>query len=220
MSFDRLAPFYRTMELVLAGGKLQRCRLAWIDAVSDSSKILLAGEGHGRFLEVCARCFPRACITYVDSSRRMLEIAAARWKAAGGQPDLIQFVRAELPDWQPEEAVFDLIVTNFFLDCFPPGQLEAVIRTLGQSASPCARWLVADFTVPPGGWRKWRSQAILALAYGFFRQVTDLPARQLVPPDGFLEAAGFSLQSRSTSEWGLLRSDLWARQVRPSRPQA
>ena len=211
MSFDRLAPIYRTMERVLAGGKLQRCRTAWVAEVRSARRILLVGEGHGRFLERCAREFPEASITCVDASRAMLRLAAARWQAAGGRAEAVEFVQAELPAWRAPEARFDLIVTHFFLDCFPAPQLAEVVAGLARAATPGARWLLADFTVPPRGWRRWRARWILALAYAFFRRATNLPARQITPPDPFLEQAGFRRVKWRTSEWGLLRSDLWAR---------
>jgi len=41
--------------------------------------------------------------------------------------------------------------------------------------------------------------------------MTRLPAKQLTPPDPFLERAGFTLHRRNESEWGLLHSDWWKR---------
>ena len=106
---------------------------------------------------------------------------------------------------------FDLIVTHFFLDCFPAAQLAAVIELLADSASAGANWLIADFMVPERGWQRWRARLILWLAYAFFRRVTGLSAKRIVPPDEFLVRAGFSLRRQMRSEWGLLRSDLWCR---------
>jgi len=211
MSFDRIAPFYRALELLLAGGKLQRCRVMWLDRVWSARNILLVGEGHGRFLEVCARRFPRSQILYVDASGAMLRIAKRRWLRAGGRPSAVEFVRAELPSWTPPANQFDLVVTHYFLDCFTPQDLELVVERLARAAKPTADWLVADFAVPPCGWRRLRAQAILALAYGCFQPATGLEARAITPPDGMLQAAGFQLQRRQTKECGLLQADWWAR---------
>ncbi len=83
MSFDRLAPYYRGMERLLAGNKLHRCRTAWLEEVRDAKRILLAGEGHGRFLEVCAREFPQATIVCVDASREETLAIAEAYAVAG-----------------------------------------------------------------------------------------------------------------------------------------
>lgn len=211
MSFDRLAPFYRAMEWLLAGGKLQRCRVAWLAEIPEPRRILLVGEGHGRFLEVCARRFPQAAIMCVDASRGMLRVSEARWRAAGGRPGAIEFVQALLPEWPGDAGSFDLIVTNFFLDCFTAAQLGPVVAALARRAAPDACWLIADFNVPPRGWQRWRARLILASAYAFFHWATALPARELIPPDGFLSAAGFRLTRRRLAEWGLLHADVWVR---------
>ncbi len=76
MSFDRLAPWYRWMELLCAGQKLQRGRIAFLGQIPPPRHILLPGEGHGRTLRECRRRFPEARITCVDASAGM--IAQAR----------------------------------------------------------------------------------------------------------------------------------------------
>ncbi|HAM73624.1 MAG TPA: hypothetical protein DCM86_18480 [Verrucomicrobiales bacterium] len=210
--FDPIAPHYRWMESVLAGKKLQRARLRWIDEASQSRHILLAGEGHGRFLVECRKRIPKARITVVDSSLRMLEIARRELRAetvAGGPQ--VEFLHASLPEWTPDADAFDLVVTNFFLDCFPPPALQRVVTTLAQSCRDQGRWLVSEFHVPPHGWRRWRARAILASAYSFFRIATRLPARALPDYSPLLESASLQLERRSLSEWGLLTSELWVK---------
>lgn len=204
MSFDRLAPFYRAMEFLAAGGKLQRCRLAFLDEIPPPRQVLLAGEGHGRFLPECVRRFPEARIVVVDASARMLEIA--RGKVAS---ERVEFRQADLRAWDGPNGQFDLIVTHFFLDCFPPDELAAVVAALGKLAAPKANWLLADFEIAPGGWAKKRSRVILALLYAFFRTTCGLKARALVPPDHDLQLAGFSRKCRLTFDWGLLKSEWW-----------
>lgn len=206
MSFDRLAPFYQAMEWVSVGGKLQHCRLAFLDEIPAPRKVLLAGEGHGRFLPECVRRFPSADIVVVDSSARMLEIAKSK-----SQTSRVEFVHADLLKWTPSDAGFDLIVTNFFLDCFPADQLAAVVGRLGKLASPDANWLLADFEIAPSRLARLRSRVILGLLYRFFRLTCGLHAESLVSPNVDLENAGFSLNRRLTSDWGLLKSEWWRR---------
>lgn len=209
MSFDRLAPHYRWMEWVLAGEKLQRCRVIWLDDVKSAKHALLVGEGHGRFLAECARRFPETRFTCVDASREMLNCAQSVWRKARGNPRQIEFVHAALPDWSPPQNAFDLIVTDFFLDCFSPRKLPDVIAKLSAAACPGAHWLIADFCVPARGWLRIRAQIILSLAYSFFRVATNLSASRLTAPDDLLRQHGFQLTKRRISEWGLLHADQW-----------
>lgn len=213
MSFDRLAPHYRWMELVLAGNKLQRCRISFLDRVPSPRRILMAGEGHGRMLVECRRRFPAAFITYLDSSVGMHAMARRGLEAAGLDAGRVEFVQSDVLEWCHRGADHDLIVTHFFLDCFGPEQLEVVVQGLSRAARPECDWLIADFQEARGWIRGIRSRVILAAMYTFFRAVTALPARSLAVPDRALERAGFVRQARCETEWGLLSSAWWRRGV-------
>ncbi|HVU99712.1 MAG TPA: class I SAM-dependent methyltransferase [Verrucomicrobiae bacterium] len=208
MSFDLLAPHYRWMEFVLAGGKLQRCRARHLPKISSANSILLLGEGHGRFLPECLRRFPQAAVTCLDSSAGMLRQARAR---LNGDASLarIEWICADALHWAPPPARFDLLATNFFFDCFRPDQIRRLVEKIAPAAAPGAHWLVADFQTAERGLRRVRSRVILWSMYLFFTTVTGLPARRLSTPDEALAAAGFHLKSREEFEWGLLRSDWW-----------
>ncbi len=210
MSFDRLAPHYTWMERALAGPRLQRCRTAWLDALAGCESLLIAGGGHGHFLRACARRFPEMEIVLVDASAQMLAHAEARTRRAGLESARLRFVHGALPAWRPA-ARFDAIATHFFLDCFPPEELPAVVGALADASRPRAQWLLSDFTVPPRGWRRQRARAIHALMYAFFRPVTGVRARRVTAPDDLLRTHGFALVNRKTSEWGLLHADWWTR---------
>ena len=274
MSFDTLAPYYRTMEFVAAGGVLQRCRTAFLAETVNSRRALLLGEGPGRFLVELLRTNPRVEVTCVERSPRM--IAEAQKGLDESELARVQFVQADALTWQPlsrpsanfpppdgeragvrirrsevprfepmnrtaqpfvahatkgcrtpvrwflgrgtpeSQAVagrlhggFDLIVTHFFLDCFRPEELAALVAKIAESAAEDAQWLLTDFREPESGWRRWRGRAALALMYGFFRVATGLSASRLTPPDPFFETAGFRLASRRLANFGLAHSDLW-----------
>jgi len=209
MSFDVLAPHYRWMEFVSAGEKLQRCRTAFLDRVVGANRILILGEGNGRFLLECRRKLPDAKITVVDASAQMLARARKRLERRGIDAGRIDFVRGDALAWTPEAGAFDLIVTHFFLDCFRADQLEPLIVRLARAGAPRANWLLSDFQSAPAGLARFRSKLILWLMYRFFEAVTRLPASALTPPDVFIERHGFKLREREVFDWGLLHSDRW-----------
>jgi SAM-dependent methyltransferase len=214
MGFDLLAPHCRWMEFVLAGQKLQRCRTAFLDEVAAPKNILLVGEGHGRALVECCRRFCVARIVCLDASERMLN--QARERLAPRLRAQVEFIHADILQWEAATAhSFDLIVTNFFLDCFRQDQLNHVINRLALSAAPGADWLLSDFQVASSGMTRIRSRVILWAMYIFFRVVTRLSATRLIRPDPLLKAAGFDLHRRLETEWGLLHSDWWREQGVP-----
>jgi len=208
-NFDWLAPYYRAMEWILAGPKLQRCRAAFLNSLPAPRHALIIGQGTGRFAEALLRAHPNIRCTCVDSSRRMLEVARLHLEARGLDMALVNFVHADILEWSPPPEAFDLVVTHFVLDCFRPDQLAKIMPSLAVAATPDARWLLADFQEPAAGLARWRARAILEMMYLFFRGAVGLPAAELTCPDAWLVQNGFTLRERQTFEWGLLHSDLW-----------
>lgn len=209
MSFDTLAPHYRWMERVLAGEKLQRCRTHFLEKIPTPKRALLVGEGNGRFLGEFLRRFPTTQIVCVDASEKMLTAASASIASSNHPP--VEFIHADILNWTPPANHFDLVVTNFFLDCFTADQLQTLVPSLANAATSNATWLVTDFCSASGGWKKLRTQSILASMYLFFRFATKLPARQLTAPDPYLRASGFNRMDRAFFDWELLHADLWRR---------
>lgn len=207
MNFDRLAPHYDWLEALTAGGRLQRTRTVWLEELADRRRILSVGEGHGRFAAACAARFPAAELTCVEASPRMLARAQRR---LGGAFARLHWHQGDVHAWRPE-GKYDALVTCFFLDCFPPAELAAVIAQLAECATHDAIWMVADFAVPTQGAARWRARAVHALMYAFFRRVVNLPARGWTPPDDLLRQHGFVSAGRRDFEWGLLRAELWRR---------
>jgi ubiquinone/menaquinone biosynthesis C-methylase UbiE len=211
MSFDPLARHYGWMEWLLAGHKLQRCRTTFLDRVEGVRNVLIAGEGNGRFLTECRSKLPDARIIVVDASAGMLRAARERLTRRGLDPGGVGFIHTDALVWQPEAQAFDLIVTHFFLDCFPPEELKQVIANLASAAAPGATWLLADFHMPASLLPRCRARTIHAMMYAFFRLATRIAACRLTLPEDFLGAHNFALLERRTSDWGLLHTDIWAR---------
>jgi hypothetical protein len=141
----------------------------------------------------------------------MIQEARRAMNRSGLDDAWVRFVQKDALTWQPPGAVFDLVVTNFFLDCFRRDELEGLVAKVAASATNQAQWLLSDFCLPERGWRRARARVVLALMYRFFRCATGLRASRLTPPDGFLQAAGFRLMHRRLANFGLAHAELWLR---------
>jgi hypothetical protein len=140
-------------------------------------------------------------------------VALARREAARvpGGPERARFHVADVRTDPLPASGYDVIVTNFLLDCFPVDQLGRVVLRLSEAAAPNARWVVGDFAEPPAGWRRALARVALAGMYAFFRLTTHIPAAALVDPGPMLAAAGFVPVSRRQRLGGFLVSTLWQR---------
>ncbi len=208
MNFDRVAPFYRRLETLLFGGRLQAARCAFVRQINGAGRALVVGDGDGRFLEQLLRAQPDLQVECLDASAAMLALARRRAGEAR-----VQFIQADLREAAFPTKRYDLIVTHFFLDCFEEPNLGRVVEKLSAAASDDAIWLIADFHEPPRGWRRSSGRLIIATMYLFFRMAAGLEARRLVDYAPLLQAAGFTLTNERISANELIRSQRWERKA-------
>lgn len=214
MSFDRVANSYRPLETIAFGQSLQRARVGWLETIHRSQRVLILGEGNGRFLCELLRVHPKIDIDCIDASERMLMLARAR--ACRRHPESwprVQFIHADIRNWSPLHS-YDLIVTHFFFDCFPRDEVKAIVDKAARAAAPGAVWLLADFTIPPAGiLARAHAKFWLCMMYLFFRNAAGITANELVDPSAYLEEHNFVPISCQSSRAAMLKSELWQHRV-------
>ena len=191
------------------GRALERRRWEFLPEAADARRVLMLGEGDGRFLAAFLKANPRAEVDYVDLSARMLALAARR---AGESTGRVHFHHADARVWPlPDGAAYDLVVTHFFLDCFTTEQLATLLDRLAPATTVGARWIVSEFHQPGHGIAAWRASLWIGGLYAFFGLATGLKVRQLPAYQPLLQAHGFHAQRTVTADAGLLVSELWRR---------
>lgn len=199
------------MEALFARERLQRCRVALLGAIPPPERVLIYGEGNGRFLAELLRRFPAARVTVVEASAVMIELARTRLRREGLESATVTFLQTDALTWEPPPAAFDLVVTCFFLDCFREDQLRSLIPRIASAGEGGARWLVSDFQIAASGLRRARSRLVVGILYLFFRVMTRLSGRELVDPAPLLQAQGFTCERCVEMDHGMLYSAVWRR---------
>jgi hypothetical protein len=76
-------------------------------------------------------------------------------RLAATKPDetRVGFKKMKVLDWVPLAEKVDLVLKNFFLDCFRASQLEWLIPQLADTANRDNGCLLAEFREPESGWR-------------------------------------------------------------------
>ena len=214
MSFDRVARSFRLLETIAFGQSLQRARVRWLETIPRPQRVLILGEGNGRFLCELLRVHPKIDVDCIDASERMLMLA--RTRTCQRHPESrprVQFIPADIRNWSPPHS-YDLIVTHFFFDCFPRDEVKAIVDKVARAAAPGAVWLLADFTVPPAGiLPRAHAKFWLRTMYFFFRNAAGIAANQLIDPSPYLEEHNFFSISRQSSRAAMLKSELWQQRV-------
>jgi ubiquinone/menaquinone biosynthesis C-methylase UbiE len=207
VSFDPIARHYRWLEAVTFGSTLQQARTRWIETIPPPERALILGEGDGRFLSELLRVHPNVVVDCVDASGRMLDLARKRLVKVVPRAE-VNFVREDVLTWAPSGS-YDLLVVNFFLDCFPRPELMTVIRKLVDVASGGAYLFFADFSIPKKLIARTHAKIWLAIMYGFFRATTGIAAKRLIDPTSEFEINGFTCLNRAHWRFGLVKSELW-----------
>ncbi|CAN5572696.1 class I SAM-dependent methyltransferase [soil metagenome] len=206
MNFDRVAPRYRGLEMLVFGNRLQEARTAFVRQIEPPRRVLIVGEVDGRFLAELVRSHPRAEVDCVEASAGMISLAEKRVPGAH-----VHFICANLEQVKLEAQRYDLVVTHFFLDCFSEEKLGEVVAKLAAAATADAQWLIADFCLPASGSRRLRAQVQIAVMYLFFRLTAGIEASRLCDYRPLLEPAGFILRETSLSPNEIIRSEWWRR---------
>jgi ubiquinone/menaquinone biosynthesis C-methylase UbiE len=172
-------------------------------------RTLIVGEGDGRFLCELVRAYPRIDVDCIDGSKAMLQLARARLRRTHPESfSRVHFICEDILQWSPQKS-YDLLVTHFFLDCFPGRELQAVIAKLAGAAEPGAVWFIADFTIPRRRFARAHAGLWLRMMYTFFRATAGIAANELVDPIPYLDGHGFIRASENLSRGRMLRSGVY-----------
>ncbi|HTB64267.1 MAG TPA: class I SAM-dependent methyltransferase [Opitutales bacterium] len=207
-NFDPLARVYFLLEYAAFGRELERARFCFLEKLRNCRDILLLGEGDGRCMARLAQIAPQARLHCVDASQAMLHRAAARLDAP--TRSRVTFTCAEVQAWTPPVESCDAVVTLFFLDCFSPETVAALVARMQPALRPGALWLFADFILPASGFARWRAQVWLRVMYCFFRWQTGLAVKMLPPSEAILRAAGWKPQAIRDFHGVFVRSVLFS----------
>ncbi len=156
----------------LAYGKaLINARAYLLNAIPAGAQILIIGGGTGWELEQLSKKYPSGLeITYVDSSAKMIALAAVRNTAA----NKIIFIN-EQAEHANIEGLFDVIMTPFLFDNFTEDGLATLFSILDSHLRTKGLWLHCDFINSNVFWQK----ALLKLMYLFFRVSCGIKAQKL-----------------------------------------
>jgi ubiquinone/menaquinone biosynthesis C-methylase UbiE len=215
VNFDCLARLYRALEYAVFDRALEEARHAFLEALPRAGRVLLLGDGDGRYLKRAVDARPEVRFVSLDSSRAML--AVARRRLAADKCRQVEFVHAAAEEWLVgkvgrRDQRFDAVVTHFFLDCFTDRNLEELVTRIASLLRPGGNWVVSEFSVPAGcGGDGSSRRVLLAIMYLFFRVTTGLRARVLPDYAKALRCAGFARHAcRKSVAWeGFVVSELW-----------
>lgn len=208
--FDKLAPWYFFLEKLIFEDQLQECRTSQTKRLTNARNVLILGDGNGRFLESFLEANKYANIESIDISKKMISLAKNRiGLILNGRK--VNFINADVFKWEFPKNKYDLVVANFFLDCFTIPELKNLTEKISVSLIPKGKFIYGDFNIPNSFFKKNLFYLMLSLMYIFFRIFTRISARSLYDPSFLLIQNGFKLENEDHQLCSFLKSQLWVK---------
>ena len=181
-SFDNLSKVYRILEYIAFGTLLRRARRSSLRVFEShpEARVLILGDGDGRFSCEAILRYPNTSIDSLDFSRGMLAAAINRIRKADS--NALERYNAILDNaltYAYPLHYYDIIVSQFFIDCFASDEANDLIARLTLALKPGGSFSCVDFAHPKLQPMKSFSKIALPALYGFFRHATGLSNRQL-----------------------------------------
>lgn len=210
--FDRIASAYRWLEYATLGPMLERVRSWWLDRehLAHARRVLILGDGDGRFTQRLLEQNPQARVTAVDLSRRMLKLLERRCAPWTGR---LRTVRADLREVLPPGQV-DLVVSHFVLDTLTEDEVHDLVPRVRAHLQPNARWIVSEFALPRGQPMRWVAWTLVRSLYLAFHLLTGLQVTRLPDYAQALQQNGFALEQAQSFLGGILVTQIWRLQQR------
>lgn len=118
------------------------------------------------------------------------------------------FVCGDARTWSPGGRAFDLFITHFVLDFYPPANQERLVANRDAHAAAEAYWIDVDFVPEPP---QRAHQALMWLQYRFFQLVAAVEADRLYASDAIFRRLGWQLVDTRQHVGGLVQARLWHR---------
>jgi SAM-dependent methyltransferase len=186
--FDLVAPIYPALERWVFGMRLDDAREAFFEEILEADRVLLVGEGNGRFLASLLARKDKGCVKVVENSAVMIRLAKDRVRRLGETRCTLKFIESDVREYHPADK-FDCVVTHFVLDLFNPPAQRSLIERITELTTRSGTWINVDF-LPA---RTLRGGILMWLQYSFFRLVSQIEARHCFDESTAAAAAGWTV---------------------------
>lgn len=209
-NFGRFARLYAPVEWLSFGRALERRRACFLadPRVASAQRVLVLGDGDGRFTAELLARNPSARVTAVDVSLAMLTQLERRVRTRVPNAQL-ELHCADVRAWSVPVGKYDLVATHFFFDCFTSADVTEMIARIAPALAANALWLVSDFAIPKHPFWTPFARLLLGSLYLTIGSLTGLRLKRLPDHQNALKNARFEVTAVETALGGSLRSELW-----------
>jgi len=190
------------------GRYLERSRLHGISAFASPhpQRVLVLGEGDGRFTISALKEYPNLLVDSVERSLKMREQTRMRIQKLGkGYENRYRVIATEALSFSFPNSEYDIVVAQYFLDCFNTKIANELLVKISRTLKPEGKLVYTDFSFPQKPLARWTGKVIVSFLYQFFRLTTDIEANRL---PALVWPQSLKLTSSQTFLRGLLISEI------------
>lgn len=181
--FNRLAPVYDKLANIVFGKAIRRAQTRFLNEIDGEATVLILGGGTGWLLSELVAAKPDCSVTYIDASKKMIEMTEEKVKDIKHRVIFIHGTERDIPP----ESTFEVVITHFFLDLFDMPSCKEVCKLINSHCRPGSLWLACDFVN-----QTWWHGAMLRIMYIFFGWAASLRNKRLPDWQTCIQELGYS----------------------------
>ena len=187
MNFDRIVPYYDWLAAVIFLGAIKKSQIRNLKKLPPNGSVLIIGGGTGWIIPYIFLGARIDKLYYLEASHKMLEISKkACPKELRGRVEFILGDETRIP-----ELAFDVIITNFFLDCFGHTRLDSILILLHNCLKTGGYWYFTDFRIDKRWYQRMWQIPFISVMIRFFRLSVGLETQRLVDLLALIESLPF-----------------------------
>lgn len=208
--FDRAANFYDPLAQLVYGNSLRNSQLYLLPFIPDNCRVLVIGGGSGWLLEQLLHTGKQLDILYLEASPKMLQKAEQKYTQLRHACTCKVDFRLGNEEALLQHEQYDIVITPFLLDLFPPKRLQQLMQKLDKALSENGLWLFADFWPvqhPPAWWQK----ILIWGMYVFFGAVSGVEAKELPDYAKHFQRLGYGEVASESFYGGFVQAKVFER---------
>lgn len=200
--FNKIAPVYDTLARLVYGKSIVEAQTHYVALLKNAKHILVLGGGSGWIVEELFK-YSAAEISYVEASSAMMALTKQR----NIPINRINFIYGT-EDQIPAGSVFDVVITNFYLDLFTEGKQREIMEKINLMLSKEGMWMVSDFVNNGTWWHRF----LLVIMHQFFRRLCKIEAHELADWETALRENGLKPMYAETFYKGFIKSTVFVKE--------
>jgi ubiquinone/menaquinone biosynthesis C-methylase UbiE len=189
-NFNSIAPVYDRLAKLIFGRCIQSSQIHFLNNIIPQSSILVVGGGTGWFLKALLATANCKKIVYVDSSSKMIELSKKNIEKMDHSCEVV-FINSSIEEAHLEN-LFDVVITNFFLDLFEEQSLKLIMLKLHNSLSKEGIWMISDFKKSPTPIYMFWQNLLMKLTFVFFKIFSNIENSKLLNLEKYFSEIGMS----------------------------